>query len=111
MADLLKTIMDADHGGSASEANRKFAEMLDAVYATRKKGVLKFALEVAPSKFSKDNGSVIGVDVRIKVDINKPEFDNPSSMFFVLADGSLSRRHPDQIEMDMYVEETQNGQR
>jgi len=109
MADLLKTIMDADHGGSASEANRKFAEMLSAVYATRKRGVLKFTLEVSPSKFSKHDGSVTGVEVRINVDTKKPEFDNPSSMFFVMPDGSLSRRHPDQIEMEMYVEETQNG--
>lgn len=109
MADLLNLLTDADHGGAASEANRKLEELLSAIYATRKPGSIKIEIAITPSKFSKFDGSITGVNARIKTDIKKPEFDSPDSLFFVFPDGSLSRKHPDQVEMEFVEEQERNA--
>lgn len=98
MTDLLQVLAEMQQGQVLCDCNQKFNELLGAVESTGGKGELFIKVVVKPSKFAM-GGGVLQVDITHNAKIKKPELSVGSSMFFVTADGDLSREHPDQITM------------
>ena len=98
MVDIIQTLMEMRNGKVASDINRKFAELMNAIYEHRKKGSITIKIDIAPAKFD-EAMLVTEVDIAPDVKLNKPDRPLDSSMFFVTRDGNLSRIDPTQHQM------------
>jgi hypothetical protein len=98
MTDLLQVLTDMRSGAAIADCNRKFNEMMAAIYETGKEGVISIRLKVKPSKFSMCGG-VLEVETEHECKINKPELGVGRALFFVAKDGRLTRDDPNQEEM------------
>jgi hypothetical protein len=82
-------------GGLHGELSDRLAEVVQAVLAVEKPGKLTLIVKVVPSK---DGATVIITD-EIKTIL--PEAPRGAGIFFVDADGNLSRQNPNQMEMPL----------
>ena len=98
MNDLLAVLLDMRNGDVARDCNEKFDEVVKAVLDTRGKGELTIKLFVSPSKVA-IGGAVIEVETEHECKAKKPELKVGKAIFFVTADGRLTRDHPDQIAL------------
>jgi hypothetical protein len=85
-------------GEVALDVNRKFQELLGAVFETGQKGKLTLTIDVKPSKLAM-GGAVIEVETNHDCKVRKPELGIGRSLFFVTKDGALSRDNPAQAAM------------
>lgn len=95
ITDLLR---DAEGGELVDELTHHVDEIVRAVLDTRKKGTLTIKLEFSPSKRM--------VEMAATFDAKVPQHDRPATGFFVLPDGSLSRRDPDQPDLPLRAADT-----
>lgn len=96
--DIIQTLLEMRNGKVASDINRKFAELLNAIYEHRKKGSITLKIDIAPAKFD-DSMMVTEVSIDPEVKLNKPDRPLDSAMFFVTSEGKLSRLDPAQHQM------------
>lgn len=96
--DFVSVLVDMRSGEVAADVNRKFQEMLTAVFETGAKGKLTLTIDVKPSKFAM-GGTVIEVETTHECKVKKPELSVGRSLFFVTKDGTLSRDDPAQIAL------------
>ena len=95
MAQSLFDIMSQIRGGYAlTEAGKKLEELISAVRSTNKPGELTFTIKVAPDKV---DDRIITLKPSIKAKI--PERGFNEGIFFVGADGRLTKDDPKQQEM------------
>jgi hypothetical protein len=85
-------------GQVAQDANMKFNEVLKAVLDTGGKGKLSIELTIAPSKMGM-GGCVVEVELNHECKLKKPELQIGKSLFFVTAEGTLTRDDPQQTAM------------
>jgi hypothetical protein len=88
------TLQEIGSGVLAARLAEQLQELTNAVVATGKKGTLTVQLIVAPLK----RGNVKNLVTTAKTVLKAPEddADSPSSVFFVDADGNLTRDDPNQ---------------
>lgn len=98
MTDLLQVLTEMRNGAVIMDCNRKFNELLAAVYETQQKGSLTLKIHVKPAKLAM-GGGVLEVETEHDCGINKPELPIGRSLFFVARDGRLTRDDPQQSEM------------
>lgn len=104
MTDLLQVLTEMRNGAVISDCNRKFNELLAAVFETQQKGSITIKVHIKPSKLAM-GGGVIEVQTEHDCSINKPELPIGQSLFFVAKDGQLTRDDPTQTDMfDMEVQ-------
>lgn len=85
-------------GQVASDCNAKFNEVLKAVIDTGGKGELTIKLLIKPSRMGM-GGAVIEVETEHECKMKKPELQIGRSVFFVTAEGDLTRNDPGQEAM------------
>lgn len=109
MTDLLGILLDMRSGQVASDCNAKFNEVLKAVIDTGGKGELTIKLFVKPSKMGMGR-AVIEVETEHECKLKKPELEIGRSVFFVTADGDLTRTDPGQEKMfELEAKEAKRG--
>lgn len=104
MTDLMAVLTEMRSGQVITDCNRKFNELLAAVYETQKKGVITIKVHVKPSKLA-IGGGVIEVEAEHDCTITKPELPVGRSLFFVAQNGQLTRDDPAQSDMFNLTEE------
>jgi hypothetical protein len=97
-ADFIHLLLEMRNGAVASDCNRKFNELLDAVFETGAKGEFTVKVSVKPSKRAM-GGAVIEVETEHECKTKKPELSVGRSLFFVTQDGRLTRDDPNQEAM------------
>lgn len=109
MTDLIQTLIEMRNGEVAMDCNRKFNELLAAVFGTASKGKITITVQVAPSKLAM-GGAVVEVETTHECTIKKPEMAIGRSLFFVTQDGTLTRDDPAQAAMfEAERKEVSNG--
>lgn len=98
MTDILGVLLDMRSGQVASDCNNKFNEVLKAVIDTGGKGELTIKLLIKPSRMGM-GGAVIEVETEHECKLKKPELQIGRSVFFVTAEGDLTRTDPGQEQM------------
>lgn len=88
-------VQEQRNGGLHGELSDALAEVVAAVDEHRKAGTLVLTVKVTPN----NDGQTVTVTDKIKVTL--PEGDRGAAIFFVDADGNLSRRNPRQIELPL----------
>src|SRR5438128_90938 len=97
-SDLLAILLDMRSGQVAADCNQKFNDVLKAVLETGGKGELTIKLFVKPSKMGM-GGTVVEVETTHECKMKRPELAIGRSVFFVTADGVLTRDDPAQTAM------------
>jgi hypothetical protein len=112
MTDLLQVLADMQQGQVLCDCNEKFNELLKAVEDTGGKGELTIKVFVKPAKFAL-GGGVLQMELEHEAKTKLPELAVGSSLFFVKADGDITRNHPDQevleYDTDREEREKKNG--
>lgn len=98
MSDFVTVLMSMRDGEVALDVNRKFQELLSAVFETGSKGKLTLTIDVKPSKLAM-GGAVIEVETNHSCAVKKPELSVGRSLFFVTNEGTLTRDNPAQEAM------------
>lgn len=98
MSDFVSILMEMRDGEVALDVNRKFQELLNSVFETGAKGRLTLTIDVKPSKMAM-GGAVVEVETEHDCKLKKPELSIGRSLFFVTADGALTRDNPAQIAL------------
>lgn len=88
-------VQEQRNGGLHGELSDALAELVGAVLEHEKSGTLILTVKVESSK---DGSTVIVTD---KVALKVPEGNRGAAIYFVDADGNLSRRDPRQLEMPL----------
>ncbi len=101
--DLLAILLDMRSGQVAADCNQKFNDVLRAVLETGGKGELTIKLFVKPSKMGM-GGTVVEVETTHECKMKRPELAIGRSVFFVTAEGQLTRDDPAQTAMFMQEE-------
>lgn len=109
MTDLFQILMDMRSGAVASDVNAKFSDVLKGVIETGGKGELTIKLSIKPSKMGM-GGAVVEVEMEHDTKLKVPELQIGKSVFFVTAEGDLTRDDPAQTAM-FTVEEKKEAKR
>ena len=96
--DIVNTLCEMRSGQVVIDLNKKFAELVTAVKDTGGRGQLTITLHVEPSKLGM-GATVLEVKIEHETKMKKPELPIGPSLFYVAADGTLSRDAPDQVNM------------
>lgn len=97
MAQSLVDIMSQIRGGFAMhEAGKKLTEIVQAVNSTKKPGELTITIKVAPDKV---DDRVVTMKPSIKAKIPEKGFNE--GIFFIGADGKLTKEDPAQMAMEL----------
>lgn len=96
--DIVETLVSMRSGQVVIDLNKKFSELITAVKDTGGKGNLTVTLHVEPSKLGM-GATVLEVKIEHETKMKKPELPIGPSLFYLAADGSLSRDAPDQANM------------
>lgn len=87
-------VVDHNKGRTHDQLTQQLAELVAAVYDTRKVGTLTLKLTVKPAENVDDM-----VTCSDAITMSKPEHDRPATMFYASRDGALSKDHPAQQTM------------
>lgn len=104
--DFVGMLMDMRSGKVAVEVSQKLNRLIRAIMETGKPGKLSLTLAITPKELNMQRG-VSQVEVSHKCSIVEPEMSIGPSLFYTTHDAGLSRKDPDQMEMD--YEEVRNG--
>ncbi len=88
-------VQEQRNGGLHGELSLALAELVNAVSEHRKAGTLTLTVKVAP------NNDGLTVTVTDKIKMTAPEGDRGAAIYFVDAEGNLSRRNPYQQELPL----------
>lgn len=94
---FFSTLRDLRAGSTLDDLDSAIAEVVAAVKATHKGGEITLKLKIRPPKKSTANYLVVEDEVVTKV----PKHDRADTIFFPLADNSLSRNDPSQIQLEL----------
>jgi hypothetical protein len=99
---FFSTLRDLRGGATLDDLDSAVSEVVAAVKATRKTGEITLKLKIRPPKKSSAVYLTVEDDVVTKV----PRHDRADTVFFPLADNSLSRNDPSQIPLELRAIET-----
>ena len=85
-------LIELGEGSTHSELSDAFWELLQRVQDTGKAGTLTLQIAISPNGAGR-------IDVKDEVKLKLPEFNRPSSSFFIDNSGNASRRDPNQPEI------------
>ena len=88
-------VQEQRNGCLHGELSDALVELVGAVAEHEKKGTLVLTITVTPNK---DGQTVVVTD---KVKVTLPEGNRGAAIYFFDADGNLSRRNPNQMEMPL----------
>lgn len=88
-------VQEQRNGGLHGELSDSLVELVSAVQEHGKAGSLVLTVKVAPNK----DGMTVTVTDKIKVTL--PEGERGAAIYFIDADGNLSRRNPMQTELPL----------
>jgi hypothetical protein len=105
---FFETLRELRGGTTLEELGNALADVVSAVEATGKPGTLVLKLTVRPPRKGSATASYLTIedDVTTKV----PRRDREDTVFFPLADGSLSRQDPRQRDLDLKGVDTSTGE-
>ncbi len=95
--DIMGVLLDMRGGRVVADINAKFNDLVMAVLESAAKGSMQINITIDPTKFG-FGGGVEEVNLAHEIKLKKPERKIGSSTFFV-ADGKLTREHPDQTSI------------
>ncbi len=101
---FFSTLRDLRAGATLDDLDSAIAEVVSAVKATRKAGEITLKLKIRPPKKS----SAMYLTVEDEVITKVPKHDRADTIFFPLADNSLSRADPSQIPLELRSVESIN---
>lgn len=87
-------VQEQRNGGLHGELSEAMAALVTAVDEHRKAGTLVLTVKITPNS----DGQTVTVTDKLKLTL--PEGDRGAAIFFVDADGNLSRRNPRQMEIE-----------
>lgn len=96
---FFSTLRDLRAGSTLDDLDSAVAEVVAAVRATGKVGEIKLTIKVRPPKKSSGTYVTVEDDVVTKI----PKHDRSDTIFWPLADNSLSRHDPSQIPLELSV--------
>lgn len=96
--DILQVLAESQQGQALATINERFREAIAAVLETQSKAVLTIKIGVEP-RTQAMGGIVRTVDVKIETDVKRKHFQPGGAIFFVDAEGDLSRDVPDQATL------------
>lgn len=102
MSEWLGLLGELRKGKGAEEAQRQLGELLEAVAATKKAGVLTFTLTVAPMGEDED-GEVTRFAFKDKMTIKPPVAETATTVLYRDDSGRFTRRDPRQPELPSIV--------
>lgn len=102
--DFINLLIELRDGQIAQDINEKFNEILAAVLRTAGKGKVTIEFLIEPAKMG-TGGAVIEVGVEHDIKMKRPELRVGKAFLFVTPEGKLSRKNPDQIEMENFMKE------
>lgn len=94
---FFSTLRDLRAGATLDDLDSAVSEVVSAVKATGKTGEITLKLKIRPPKKSTATYLTVEDDVSTKV----PRHDRADTIFFPLADNSLSRNDPSQIPLEL----------
>lgn len=94
---FFETLRELRAGKTLEDLSESLSELVTAVTTTGKAGELILKLKVRPPK--KIGGSYVTVEDDVSV--KTPKRDRGDTVFFPLADGSLSRQDPQQLGLNL----------
>lgn len=94
---FFSTLRDLRAGATLDDLDSAVAEVVAAVKATHKAGEITLKLKIRPAKKVTANYLTVDDEVSTKV----PKHDRADTIFFPLADNSLSRNDPSQIQLEL----------
>jgi len=94
---FFSTLRDLRAGATLDDLDSAIAEVVSAVRATRKVGEVTLKLKIKPPDKSTANYLIVEDDVVVK----PPKLDRADTIFFPLADNSLSRNDPSQMQLGL----------
>jgi hypothetical protein len=87
-----EVLSEVSKGIVADEAATKLAELVTAVQETGKKGSVTVTIQVVPHKGNNET-----VNVAAAVTAKLPRAETPTSIFYIAANGNLSRNDPNTL--------------
>lgn len=96
---FFETLRELRGGATIEELGDKLAEVVKAVRETGASGEVKLTLKVKPPK--RRAGTAQYLTIEDEVTFKMPQPDRGDTVFFPLADGSLSRQDPNQLELGL----------
>lgn len=94
---FFSTLRDLRAGATLDDLDSAIAEVVAAVKATHKVGEITLKIWICPPNKMTANWLVLEDEVTTKV----PQHDRADTIFFPLADNSLSRNDPSQIQLEL----------
>lgn len=94
---FLETLRELRKGQTLEDLTNALAEMVGAVQTTGKGGEITLRLRIRPPR----PGSVSYITIEDQVVTKIPRADRGDTVFFPLADGSLSRQDPSQLGLQL----------
>lgn len=96
---FLETLRELRAGATLDELASAVAEVVAAVKCSNKPGEIRLTLKFKPPK----KGDVTYITVEDQVTVKAPRLDRGDTVFFPLADNSLSRANPAQRSLELQV--------
>lgn len=94
---FFSTLRELRAGSTLDDLDSAIAEVVSAVRTIRKQGEITLRIKVKPAQKSTATYLVLEDEVIVKV----PEADRADTIFFPLADNSLSRTDPTQMQLGL----------
>jgi hypothetical protein len=94
---FFSTLRDLRAGSTLDDLDSAIAEVVSAVKATHKTGEITLKLKIRPPKKATATYLTVEDEVTTKV----PKHDRADTIFFPLADNSLSRNDPSQLQLGL----------
>lgn len=92
---FLETLGELRAGKTLQDLGDELAQLLVAIKATGKAGVITLTLKLKPPK----NGSMSYITIADEISVKTPKLDKGDTVFFPTVDNGLSRRDPTQPEL------------
>lgn len=94
---FFETLRDLRKGKTLEELSEALSAMVSAVQTTGKHGEIVLKLRVRPPR----KGSVSYITIEDEIVAKAPRADRDDTIFFALADGSLTRQDPAQLGLKL----------
>ena len=91
------------NGDAVNEASMKLQKLISAVRDTGRGGKITVSLEIEPAARGVQEGGVSQIFMHDEITVKIPEKPKKAAFFFTTEDGGLTRKDPNQIEMDLKV--------
>ena len=90
-------LLEISAGLTHHDLSEALNELVQAVDVVGKPGSITYTLKVAPAGRGAEQTVMVTDEIKVKL----PEADRPDSVFFIDADGNMTRSHPDQERLPL----------